>query len=92
MKNLKVSLRIIGLFGVAIFISKVPEFAPSFFGDWFCIGSGENHTTSKIQCDIGMGHLPTWHWGYQHWLFFAMGLSLAFVQVMDIINILNKED
>lgn len=94
--SLKVSLRIIALFTVAIFVSKIPDIYADFFGDWKCEGSIGPISTGSWQykgCNYGEGfHDSTWHWGYQHYLFFLMGLSLSIVQIADIVNILNNKN
>lgn len=89
--NIKVSIRIILLFTVAILISKVPELYPSFFGDIICQGNGNTGN----RCIYGMLYshgINTHHWGYQHWLFFFMGLSLFIVQAVDIVLIIIKHN
>ncbi len=95
-KNLKVSIRIILLFVLAILLSKVPDLYPDFFGDWLCKGSGTRleggYMYEYTGCNYGEGfHDKTWHWGYQHFLYFSMGLSLAGIQIYEIVNILNKK-
>ena len=95
--SIKISLRIIALFMVAILVSKIPELYPNFFGDWFCDGRklvwddvSFNHYHLE-GCDMFQEHNPKFHWGYQHYLFFLMGLSLAVIQIVDIVNITKKE-
>lgn len=95
-KSIKISLRIIALFMVAILVSKIPELYPKFFGDWFCEGrkivwEDAEHRRYHIEgCDIFQEHNPMWHFGYQHYLFFLMGLSLSIIQIIDIISISKK--
>lgn len=101
-KSLKVSLRIILLFSVAIFLSFIPQLLHTFFGDWHCNGSGvarlipetkrmyEHYEYSGCKYDT-MVHEPTWHWGYRHWLWLCMDISLAIVQIVDIIKIIDKD-
>jgi hypothetical protein len=96
-KSIKISLRIIALFSVAILVSKIPQLYPNFFGDWLCEGrkviwEDSDHIKYHTEgCDIFQAHNSTWHWGYQHYLFFLMGLSLAIIQIIDIVNIAKKD-
>lgn len=94
-KSIKISLRVIALFMLAILISKIPELFPDFFGDWHCEGRKQIWTEEihyqYVGCDMFQAHNPTWHWGYQHYLFFLMGLSLAIIQIVDIIKIAEKD-
>lgn len=94
--SIKISLRVIALFLVAILVSKIPELYPNFFGDWLCQGRKLVWDDASFRhyhyegCDIFNEHNPTFHWGYQHYLFFLMGLSLATIQISDIVNIISK--
>lgn len=100
-KVVKVSFRIIALFVCAMFVSFIPEYLHSFFGDWHCKGSGEMIISQNIgashwsQCDYNVGgsnyHLPTWHWGYRHYLFLVMGILLSIVQIWDIICVIDND-
>lgn len=86
MKKVKINLKIVALFTVAILFSFIPELDPNFFGDELCNGN-----TTKEFCSGGWSkyqhpHTSEIHWGYRHWLFFAMGLSLFVLQAVDIIN------
>lgn len=78
-----ISLRVIALFVIAMLVSFIPELIPDFFGDWNCNG-----------CTYGgdyRNHMPQTHWGYRHWLFFTMGVSLFIIQIVDIINYIDKK-
>lgn len=97
-----ISLRIILLFTTAMFVSFIPDYLHKFFGDWECIGSipwkyqpDDEHNYSHIiykGCMYGGDHhLKTIHWGYRHWLFFAMGVILFIIQSIDIINYSDKD-
>lgn len=93
--SIKVSLRIIALFSAAILISKIPDLYHNLFGDWYCEGRKYVYSTDIVRshyigCDMLNEHNPKWHWGYQHWLFFLMGVSLSIVQIVDIISIITK--
>lgn len=94
-KSIKISLRVIALFLVAILVSKIPDLYPNFFGDWKCEGRWFNEKRglwgTYEGCDMFQLHNPTFHWGYQHYLFFLMGLSLTIIQIVDIVNIDKKE-
>ena len=85
----KISIRIIALFTCAILMSFMPEQFPDFFGDWTC------NANPQLPCFFADtkagGHItPELHWGYRHFLFFAMGLVLFAIQTIDIINQANK--
>jgi hypothetical protein len=94
-KTTKISLRVIAVFGVAMLVSLIPDYAHDFFGDWKCQGRWwEEAKRSYIGCDYGLEphvHNPYLHWGYRHWLFLFMGLCLFALQVSDIIKIMDKE-
>ena len=72
----------------------------SFFGDWKCEGSGEyivsnsnTHYGSHFEkCDYGElpYHTPTWHWGFRHWEFFAFGITITIMSIVEIIKTKNK--
>lgn len=93
--SIKISLRVIALFLVAILVSKIPELYPNFFGDWLCQGTLERINDSHYEfkgCNhLNVWHDPQFHWGYQHFLFFLMGLSLAIIQIVDIVKIAQKD-
>ena len=92
-KTIKVSIRVIAMFIGAILLSYIPILIPKFFGDWVCQGSGEliEKTCHYAKCDYGTYHNSTTHWGYQHFLFFFMGLCLMVIQIVDIVNLINKD-
>ena len=87
----KLSFNIVAIFVVVILMSLVPDQFPDFFGDWHCAGKAwGKETESYIGCDYGGAwpHLPAWHWGYQHWLWFLMGICLFIVQIARISTII----
>lgn len=91
-KSIHISIRVIILFTIAIFSTFVPELYRPFFGDWFCEGAIRDDTWHLIGCqytDWGT-HDSTWHWGYRHWLYLMMCLSLFIIQVVQIIKIVEK--
>ena len=97
-KTLKISLRVILLFIVAMLTSLLSEYLRSFFGDWKCIGSGNptNNICNPIYqyCNYGEYgfHKSTWHWGYRHWLYLIMCIVLFIIQVIDLFSFMNDED
>lgn len=93
----EVSLRVIALFSVAILSTFIGDYGRSFFGDWYCDGSGERILIKATQttyehydyagCQYIDGHHSAqWHWGYRHWLYATMCLTLFIIQVVEIIN------
>jgi hypothetical protein len=98
-KTTIISLRIIVMFTTGIMMSFLPDLIPDFFGDWVCKGSVwvegvGDHFGSYSGCTYGDTgrHEATTHWGYRHWLYFFMGFSLFIVQVVDLINSINKKE
>ncbi len=89
--TIKVSLRIILLFTVAILISLVGDNLHLFFSDDFCNGNISNNNKCQFGYNSNYYHGQIWHWGYRHWLFFYMGLSLTIVQIVNIVIIIDKE-
>ena len=96
MKSIKISIRIIAIFICAIFFSLIPDEFPSFFGDIHCNGRdymGMQYVSQYTGCNYGQySHGDTNHWGYRHWLFFLMGISLFVVQVVSIVYFIDKKD
>lgn len=94
-KTQKISIRIILLFTIAMLMTFIPENFRDFFGDWKCQGSGKYLKESWVYsgCNYGESgtHEAEFHWGYRHWLFFTMGLTLFVIQVIDIIDKCLKE-
>lgn len=89
----KLSLKIIALFAVAMLMSFVPDYFHDFFGDWTCEGryftGKEYHGYILYEgCQYsGVGeHGPSIHWGWRHWLWFAMGVSLFVIQCFNIFT------
>ena len=97
-KTIIISLRVIAIFLVAIFVSKIPDLYPNFFGDYKCEGkiivkTNEYGYHEYSGCDFGEGrHNSKWHWGYQHWMFFLMGLSLTIIQIIDIVKYISEPE
>lgn len=94
MKVTELSLRIILIFVTAILASFIPDNFPSFFGDWHCVtGSGlyiykgSTNIEGHFQyCSLYGSHLPTWHFGYRHYLWCIMGIVLFIIQIVYLIN------
>lgn len=82
---MKISIRIIGLFSAAILLSFIPEIFPAFFGDWICNGCNYG------EAGVSYCHAPQLHWGYRHWLYFLMGITLFITQAVYIIIYAQKD-
>jgi len=91
-KSQKISLKVILLFTIAIFSTFVGDYLHSFLGDWKCLGSGILNDSiynpiykycNYAECGF---HDPTWHWGYRHWLYLVMCITLFIIQIIDIIS------
>lgn len=92
---LKITPRIILIFVIAITMSFIADEFHSFFGDITCNGTVLNIETNKYEYLFHYGaiHKDTQtHWGWRHWLFFMMGLSIATLQIIDIVNCYNKKE
>ena len=85
-KLMNISLRIIAMFTVAIFVSLIPDYFHLFFGDIFCTGNLTTNLCPHGFSSYNYTHGLEWHWGYRHWLFFTMGVSLFIVQIFGIFN------
>ncbi len=89
-KTQVISLKIIMLFTIAIISTFIGDYLHSFFGDWKCNGSGERIVDTWIYAKCNYGdigsHESTWHWGYRHWLYFTMCITLFIIQVKDILK------
>jgi len=71
---------------MAINSTFIPELIPDFFGDYQCSIIGVQHAFCDKQ------YVTHYHWGYRHWLYFFMCLSLFVIQIVSIINYINKEE
>jgi hypothetical protein len=71
------------------------DYFHNFFDDFKCSGSGQKLIDSYMyqKCNYAGWeyHESTWHWGYRHWLYFIMCLTLFVLQVTDIINYADAE-
>jgi hypothetical protein len=83
---------------IVIFASFIPEFFPKFFGDWQCNGCQyvfDKENSHYIGCGGGFNnvqreHSPTTHFGYRHFIWIIMGLTLFVIQIANLINNYNK--
>lgn len=83
---MKLSLKIIAIFSIAILSTFIADNLHEFFGDWLCEGArvgkfipetGANLSHYElIGCDYGGRHNPTWHYGYRHWIYIVMCVVL----------------
>jgi len=93
----QVTVNIVAVFIVVILMSFVPDYFYNFFGDWKCEGSryvseAGNIWGNRIGCTYGDSgnHNPKWHWGYRHWIWFFMGITLFIVQFIRIVNLIDN--
>lgn len=91
-KSQKIYLKVILLFTIAIFSTFVGDYLHYFLGDWKCLGSGTPNDSiynpiykycNYAECGF---HDSTWHWGYRHWLYLVMCITLFIIQIIDIIS------
>jgi len=91
------SLRIVVLFTVAILSTFLGDYLHLFLGDWKCDGSGKRYLEGIYvlyeRCNYSLCNLhdSSWHWGYRHWIYFVMCITLFIIQVVDIINFSSKK-
>lgn len=77
---MKLSLRIILLFATAMLVSFSPEYLRLFFGD-------VSIQPTEFGSYFGGGMIDQhWNWGFRHYLYFYMCISLFFVQVIRIFT------
>jgi len=91
---MKLKTKIVALFAFIFIASYVPESCPTAFGDWKCKGcyivyEGDVVLTKNyVGCDYNpsgtTAHNPTWHWGFRHYLWIGLGLTLTAVTVYQI--------
>jgi hypothetical protein len=93
-KNQIISLKVILLFSIAILSTFVADYLRLFLGDWKCEGSGNSivGTWRHEKCNYTDFHDASWHWGYRHWLYLGMCLSLFVIQVIEIVNYANSKE
>lgn len=99
--TIKISIRVLLLFLIAMLVSFIPDYLHTFFGDTYCMGSGRfiKGETDWVDgyyenCNYAAWsyHDSMWHWGYRHWLFLVMGIILSIIQIADIINCAEKNN
>ena len=78
-KSQIISLKVILLFTIAIFSTFLGDYLHSFFDDSYCTTIGCRYMDTRHS-------LPQWHWGYRHWLYLIMCLTLFTIQIVDIIS------
>lgn len=85
MKHYKFMGRIALLFLIVIMMSFIPDNFHEFFGDWHCEGGDQ---LSHQGCEYGpdLIHNATWHWGFRHWMWMFMGVSLFMYNLIWIIS------
>jgi len=91
----KISIRVIAVFLVAITMSAITDNLHEYLGDWFCAGRATDNAGLCVYYDGGThnsAHDPTWHWGYRHWLVLFMGVSLAVIQIVNIVFIIEESN
>jgi hypothetical protein len=75
-------------------MSFVPENFREFFGDWQCEGShynpSDNSHSGCVYTSYYDNHPPTWHWGFRHWIWMIMGVTLFIYNVVLIIIKIDK--
>lgn len=100
-KHTIIMARIILLFMLAMVTTFIPEQLPEFFGDFQCQGGHYEYDAHGVSVLVGCkyhinngysAHSPTTHWGYRHWLFFAMGLVLFIYNGILIVSAMDKKD
>lgn len=95
MKHVKIMGRIVLLFSIVILMSFVPESNREFFGDWQCQGMTYVKASGEYLGCYYEGsmapHDPTWHWGFRHWIWMLMGLTLFIYNTVVIVITLDKE-
>jgi hypothetical protein len=91
---MKLKTKIVALFALIFIASYVPENYPTAFGDWKCKGC-KMVDVEYVGCDYNPSsptrrHNPTWHWGFRHYLWFGLGLTLTAISVYQIVESENK--
>jgi hypothetical protein len=91
---MKTQFKIIAAFAIVFLVSFIPEYCHSLFGDWYCLGSGEELKDGGVYihyqyCNyaaIGY-HNPEWHWGFRHYIWLLCGIVLFIYNIVTIIKI-----
>jgi hypothetical protein len=96
MKHTIIMGRIVFLFAITMALSFIPDLFHEAFGDWHCNGTEiVRDTDGKYMYYAGcyenqLEHSSTWHWGFRHFLWMLMGLSLFVYNTILIISSINK--
>ena len=80
------------MFAIIMAASFIPDNYHSLFGDWLCQGSGIPIKTDYFygnyfercnysNCGI---HAPTWHWGFRHYVWMALGLTFLMINIVEL--------
>lgn len=91
-KYTKISISIVLIFLTAIIMSFIPDILHKEFGDILCSGNIEKDVCASGLARNSNRHGQEWHWGWRHWLWTAMGLSLFIVQFVRIIVLIDKKE
>lgn len=89
----RISIQVIIVFTTVILVSFIPDYFHSQMGDTLCNGRVLNLTTMQYEYYWHNGHEHKdmeWHWGYRHWLFFIMGITLFVIQIFRIVHLINN--
>jgi hypothetical protein len=88
MKNKK--LKLVAMFVIIMTMSFISELFPNLFGDFACKGNTlelVNNIYMYKGCQYGsFCHGPTLHYGFRHWVWFFMGLSLFIWGIVELIE------
>ena len=85
-KTLKMTIKIILLFLIPFAFSFIAENFRWLMGDWFCNGRYSDWSEHENCTYDTLIHMPTWHWGFRHFVIIAMGLTLFIVGVVRLIG------
>jgi hypothetical protein len=79
------------MFAVIFAASYIPDAYPSYFGDWLCSGSGEEISKKDYpryiyeNCNYFGFHDKTWHWGFRHWAWLCLGVTMLIINIVQLI-------
>jgi hypothetical protein len=91
---MKLQFRVLIMFAVIFVASYIPDAYPSYFGDWLCNGSGERITHGTgwdatyhySKCNYSSYHNPRWHWGFRHWAWLCLGITMLIINIVQFIQ------
>jgi len=84
-KTNSVDFKVTMLFVSAILSTFISDYLSSFFGDYRCNLIKIRHHFIIYEYEIH------YHWGYRHWLYFAMCVVLFVIKAVSIINYIGPE-